>query len=125
MQPMLEIDPQHRDDRFVHSPGAIIACTGVPVGIAGGLDVRPPTRARVLAVAEVRDLAGEARACLPSDDLEGPIELGGDGGGDGALDERRLAQHDALAATVIEQVDRHLGGEHRASQIHQHQDAVV
>jgi hypothetical protein len=78
-----------------------------------------------LTATQMGDLRRQAAACLRRHLPGARAELGGDRRGDGALDERRLAQQDLLAPVVGQHLDRHLGRQDGAPEIHQHDDAVV
>ncbi len=80
---------------------------------------------RGLAGAEVRRLGPQGAAGFGGHVREGRAELGGDGCRHGALDERSLGEHDALAPLRRQQVQRHLGAQHGASEVHQHDHPVA
>ena len=73
---------------------------------------------------EVGGLAGQPAPRLRGHLLEAPIELRGDGRRDGAFHERSVGEQHGRAAVLVEELDRHLGGQDRAAQIHQDQHAV-
>ena len=72
----------------------------------------------------MRRLRGQRAARLLGDLLQRVAEPGGDRRSHGALDERRLREHDAIAPLLREQIQSHLGGEDGAAEVHQDQDAV-
>ena len=95
-----------------------------PVGLAHGRRSehrRPPLPIH----AEVRSLARQPAHRLAFDVVERAADLRRDRGRDGALDHRRTRQPHLRPALLVEEVQRHLGGEHRAPEIHEHEHAVV
>ena len=85
-----------------------------PPARVGG--ARPTPRCASLPARPPRASAATASSGAP--------ELRGHGGGDGALDERGLAEQDVGAALLGQQVQRHLRRQHRAAEVHQHQHAL-
>ncbi len=85
---------------------------------------RPRAGDRGSGLPEVGGLAGQTAPRLRRHLLEAPIEPRGDGRRDGAFHERGVRQQNRRAAILVEELDRHLGGQDRAAQIHQDQHAV-
>ena len=75
--------------------------------------------------AEVRSLARQSAERFLGHVVQRAAELRCDGGRDRAFDERRAPESHLPATIRIEELERHLRGQHRAPQIHQHEDAVL
>ena len=93
----------------------------------GGL-VRRRQRARLRSLrpdSEVRRLARQSAERLLGHLVQRAAELRGDGGRNRAFDDRRARESHLPATIRIEELERHLRGQHRAPQIHQHEDPVL
>ena len=75
--------------------------------------------------AEVGDLAGEPAAGFSGHRVERGAHLRRDRGRHRAFDQRGLAQLDPFALLGFQQVEGHLGRQHRAAQVHQDEHAVL
>ena len=109
MEPVGEVD----HDREPHlGPGGLL-------GQRAGLVRCSRTRA------EVRFLARQSAERFLGHVVQRAAELRGDGGRNRAFDERRARESHLPATIRIEELERHLRGQDRAPQIHQHEDAVL
>jgi hypothetical protein len=82
-------------------------------------------RSRDLVAAELRDLSLQPAACLRRHLVKRAAQPCGDSRRHRTLDERRLAEQHAFALPGIQQVERSLGAEDGAAEVHQHEHAVA
>ena len=113
VQPMREIDHDREPDLGSHLfVGRRRRRRSVPAG-------------SIVIVLEVRRLPREPAERFVGHAVQGTAELRGDGGRDRALDEGCAREAHLLATIRVEELERHLRGEDRAPEIHQHEDPVL
>ena len=74
---------------------------------------------------EVRLLPGECSICFGDDLISGCPAHGSDGCDDQPLDKWRRTQCHASSGVIVEEVEGEFGREHRATQVHENDDALA